>query len=320
MALVLDTDLVPAEHRRDALTAAMRATSGSSRVDLEDDARGVAGRLQLWSFGETAIFQAGTTGVSLVRDAKAVGAGSPDVLALAVQGAGLGRHQTGEDQRVVRPGDLMVVDVTKPFDFSWSGRGASTALHVPLGALGLSQEAVTRAAARLGSSPLYGVVARLITELARDAERISASASAAAAGEAGIRLTRALLDVAAHDGAQSGDTLEETLLTQVRAYVAHNLGDPDLGSDSVAAALAVSRRQLYRACERAGFSLEQYVIERRLLHAKAELAESTSRHLTIATIAQRWGFKDPTHFTRRFRSTFGLLPSEWRRLSDRPPT
>lgn len=44
--------------------------------------------------------------------------------------------------------------------------------------------------------------------------------------------------------------------------------------------------------------------------ARADLAD---RHLPIAAVARRWGFKDPTHFTRRFRAAYGVLPSEWRR-------
>jgi len=314
MALVLDTNLVAAEDRRDALTSAMTATSGSTRVELEEAPGGVSGQLDLWSFGDASMFRARTTGVSLVRDARTVGATSTGVVAIAVQGGGLGRHQVGEHQRVVQPGDLMTVDVTRPFDFSWRGHGSSSALHVPISELGLSETALRRAAGRLASSPLYRIVSRHITDMTREAEALSAS-SAAAVGEAGIQLARALLHGASNDGAQSGETLERTLLAQVRIYVNQHLADPDLCADSVAVALAVSRRQLFRVCAQAGFSLEQYTIQRRLQRAHADLATQSSRHLTIAAVAFRWGFKDPTHFTRRFSSAYGLLPSDWRRQS-----
>ena len=35
----------------------------------------------------------------------------------------------------------------------------------------------------------------------------------------------------------------------------------------------------------------------------------------IAAVAAGWGFKDPTHFARRFRAAYGLRPQEWRRLA-----
>jgi AraC-like DNA-binding protein len=35
---------------------------------------------------------------------------------------------------------------------------------------------------------------------------------------------------------------------------------------------------------------------------------------TIGAIAYRWGFTDATHFSRRFRSEYGMSAREWRRL------
>ena len=77
----------------------------------------------------------------------------------------------------------------------------------------------------------------------------------------------------------------------------------------------MSRRQLFRVCTSAGPSLEQLVIERRLEAAKAELAQVSGRSRTIASVALWWGFKDPTHFSRRFKTAFGMLPRDWRALA-----
>jgi AraC-like DNA-binding protein len=33
-------------------------------------------------------------------------------------------------------------------------------------------------------------------------------------------------------------------------------------------------------------------------------------------IAQRWGFSNPTHFSRRFRATYGISPRDWRQIAD----
>ncbi len=82
-----------------------------------------------------------------------------------------GRHLTRSGQRVVRSGDLMVVDITRPFDFSWSGPGSSTSVQVPTAELGLSMETVQRAADNLQRSPLYGLVSRHLVDMTRDADR-----------------------------------------------------------------------------------------------------------------------------------------------------
>jgi AraC-like DNA-binding protein len=152
-------------------------------------------------------------------------------------------------------------------------------------------------------------------EVTRDAERLSAAPTATALGRASIELIRALL-VGAVDGTNGGrDVLEQTLITQIRVYVHQHLRDPALNADSVAVALAVSRRHLFRVCTNADFSLEQYIIGKRLENIKSDLASPIGRSRTIGAVAYSWGFKDPTHFTRRFRAAYGLLPSDWRRHS-----
>jgi AraC-like DNA-binding protein len=56
------------------------------------------------------------------------------------------------------------------------------------------------------------------------------------------------------------------------------------------------------------------VIGKRLEGAKAELGRRPSGRLrSIASVAYSWGFKDPTHFSRRFKAAYGTLPRDWRR-------
>lgn len=112
--------------------------------------------------------------------------------------------------------------------------------------------------------------------------------------------------------------LEQTLVTQARAYADQHLRDPDLDADAVAAALGISRRHLYRHCAESGLSLEQYIIAGRLDGARDELDSPAGRSRSIAVIASRWGFKDPTHFSRRFKAAYGLLPRDWLRQAQAP--
>ncbi len=314
MAVLLDTATLGAADRVEAFRAAMLEASGSTRIDL-DTAESVRGRMALWSFGRTRVFTAASTGISMSRDAKAARDASTEAVAVAVQGAGTGRHVTTAGQRMVRTGEVMVVDITRPFDFGWAGRGSSTSIQVPITDLDLPVDAVQRAADRLESSPLYGMVSRHLVELTRHADRLSASPMAAALGASTAHLVRALLAGTDDASSRTSGVVEETLISQVRVYVRQHLHDPDLGPGMVAGSLAVSRRQLYRVCQQAGFSLEQYVIEMRLEGAKAELATPAGRARTIAASANRWGFKDPTHFSRRFKTAYGMLPRDWRRLA-----
>lgn len=314
MAVLFDTTPLAGADRLEAFRSALLDASGSTRVELETPDTGVWGQMSLWSFGSSRIFTSASSGQWMMRDAKAARGASPEAVAVAVHGVGQGRHVTRSGQRLVRSGDLMVVDVTRPFDFAWSGPGSSTSIQIPAAELGLPVEVVQRAADNLHRSPLYGLVSRHLVDMTRDASRLSASPTAAALGTSTAQLVRALLAGAVED-LQGQEVLDETLLAQVHAHVRQHLREPDLGPDSIAAALAVSRRQLFRVCTSAGVSLEQLIIERRLEAARVELAQVSGRSRTIASVALWWGFKDPTHFSRRFRAAYGMLPREWRALA-----
>ena len=312
MAVLLDTAGIPVRDRRDAVITTLRDTSGASRVSLEDD-EPVHARLDLWPFGAAAIFRTESTGVSMTRTAKAARSASGEHIAIGVHELGVARHRVGATTRVVPRGEALVVDVSRPFDYEWRGHGAAQSLNIPSDQLALPTDLVRRAGTRLQSSPLYGLVTRHIVDMTRNAEALSASAVAHTLGAASIELARALIATALDDAPGTRDIVEQTLITQVRAYVRQHLRDPELTPDAVAAALAISPRHLYRVCARANLRLEQWIIKTRLEHAKAELARPSAHHRSIVATAQRWGFKDPTHFTRRFHDAYGMLPSEWRR-------
>ncbi|XES00905.1 AraC family transcriptional regulator [Streptomyces sp. S1D4-11] len=44
---------------------------------------------------------------------------------------------------------------------------------------------------------------------------------------------------------------------------------------------------------------------------KRELGRSANRRLSVAAVAQRWGFSSPSHFSRTFRDAYGMSPSAW---------
>ncbi len=102
----------------------------------------------------------------------------------------------------------------------------------------------------------------------------------------------------------------------MRAYVRRHLTEPGLDAERIARAHAVSVRHLYRVCAAAGMSLEQEVIAQRLEGARAELAGPGDR--SVAVVARRWGFPDPSHFAREFRRRVGMTPTEYRRLRAEP--
>ncbi|MCO8277755.1 helix-turn-helix domain-containing protein [Actinoplanes sp. TRM 88003] len=314
MGYVLDTAELPAETRVDAVNTAMLYASAPCHVLHEDPAGAVHARLEVWDFGDANIFTHRSSGIRLLRTAKLARQDAMPVVALAVQQRGEGRIEQGGHQRVVTPGELVVVDLSAPYDYSWSGDGGAGALQIPYDRLGLPLDVVRRAAAELTASPLYRLVTEHIAQLGRDPAGITEDpAAGAAAAAASIDLARALLASADHTRRHARQVFAETLLTRIRTFTRLRLADPELSPTMIAAAHGISVRQLYKLYADAGLSLEQWIINERLDRVRQELTRPDRRHQPIAAVAARWGFRDPTHFTRRFKARYGVTPSQWRR-------
>ena len=312
MAVLLDTAALPRRDRAEAFYAAMMSASVPARVEHEDPNGDVHARMDFWQLGTPDLFRNEGSGMRLVRTPKHVRIGGPERLALAVQVIGSGVFSQGDVDQRVRTGELMLVDLTAPYDFAWSGHGASQAFQIDYADLGLSVESVRAAAQRLPSSPLYDLVLHHLTVLPGILESLHGTPSADLVGTATAQLVRALLTSAAdHDTQPPGMT--DVLFARITWYARRHLADPGLSATRIAAEHNISLRYLYKLFAEHRLSLEQWLINERLKGAARQLAEPASRHRPIASIAAAWGFLDATHFTRRFRQAYGMTPREWRR-------
>jgi AraC-like DNA-binding protein len=234
-------------------------------------------------------------------------------VALAVMVYGKGRFGHASHQHVVGAADLMLVDLTAPYDFGWSVEGASFAVQLPIDTLRLPVDAVRRASGNLRASPLHDMVQRQIVDVTTRAAQLSADISAADVGEATTQLGRALIASAACIDSHAREALAESLLTRILTFVDQHLTEPDLTAARIAVEHNISVRHLYALCAAGGISLEQRIIIRRLHGARTDLASPVGRHRTIAATARAWGFTNPAHFHRRFSQAYQITPGDWRR-------
>ncbi|MEU4236154.1 helix-turn-helix domain-containing protein [Actinoplanes sp. NPDC026619] len=316
MGFVLDTTGLPVQERVEAVHTAMMFASAPCHVIHEDPGGDVHARMEVWDLGNATIFTHRSSGIRLLRTAKLARQDAMPVIALSVQRRAQGRIEQRERQQVVPPGELLAVDLSAPYDYSWSGDGEAGCLQIPFDQLGLPIDLVRRAAPAVSASPLYRMVTDHVAHLARDPAAITGDVSAATVAAASVDLARAMLVSADRSGRHARQVYAETLLPRVRAFTRRHLADPDLGPATIAAAHNVSLRRLYQACSDAGFSLEQWIIQERLQRVRHELTQPQRRHLPIAAVARRWGFRDATHFTRRFKARYGMTPSQWRRSAE----
>jgi AraC-like DNA-binding protein len=122
----------------------------------------------------------------------------------------------------------------------------------------------------------------------------------------------------AEAGAASKPRISSTrsvALLAVRAAIEARLTDPGLNSSIVANAAGVSVRYANALLATDGQSIMSFILARRLDRCLAALEDRKQDHLTISYIALSWGFSDMTHFGRRFKAKYKILPSECRKLS-----
>jgi AraC-like DNA-binding protein len=91
----------------------------------------------------------------------------------------------------------------------------------------------------------------------------------------------------------------------------------DLSAETLAEIAGVSLRTLQRIFrERFDTTPMSWLMEARLLEAARVIRAGDD---PVTKIAYRVGFKDPSHFTRRFKARFGVSPNEYRRGAEGAP-
>lgn len=107
-----------------------------------------------------------------------------------------------------------------------------------------------------------------------------------------------------------------TLLVQVRAFIEEHLTDPALSPRMIADAQYISVRYLHKLFETEPATVVDHIRRLRLDRCRHDLLDPALRSLPVSAIGARWGFPNPSHFSRLFSSAFGLPPVELRRLTD----
>jgi AraC-like DNA-binding protein len=124
-------------------------------------------------------------------------------------------------------------------------------------------------------------------------------------GEEVIHHIQSLLTVL--NGKTSNNYLR-TLFRECQEYIELNLAESDLNTEHLSRHFSVTIRQLSRAFECHGVSINRYIWRRRLQKSREALI--CSPHLSITEIAFKWGFNHSAHFSRVYKECFGETPRQ----------
>jgi AraC-like DNA-binding protein len=107
------------------------------------------------------------------------------------------------------------------------------------------------------------------------------------------------------------------VLLSIRSAIEVRLRDPSLSAQAVADAVGVSVRYANAVLAEHDTSIMRLIQARRLARCRYALEDPNQAHRTVSEIAYGWGFSDMTHFGRRFKKAYGVLPSEYQVIARR---
>jgi len=103
----------------------------------------------------------------------------------------------------------------------------------------------------------------------------------------------------------------DQLFARISNDIEARLNDVNLSPTRIADANGISIRYLYTLFNEQGETVSGWVRRRRLLRCRAEL-DGADTEASITEIAYRWGFNDSAHFSRLFKASFGMSPTQYR--------
>ncbi|MFF4779328.1 helix-turn-helix domain-containing protein [Microtetraspora fusca] len=225
-----------------------------------------------------------------------------------------GRAQVEQDGRTteLRAGDIGFFETIRPFRTTFPEHFRLKIFVVPRGLLARSEADLRQLTAR-AVRPSGGLPALLAPLLERLADTSDGYATPMAE-----RLAATVIDlVAATAAAQLGEDPAElpgadrVLLLRIKTFVRWHLSDPGLTPQVIADAHGISVRYLHRLFEAGDTTLCRWIRELRLQECRRELAARAPGSVGLGQVARRWGFTSPARFSKAFRSSFGLSPTDW---------
>lgn len=208
--------------------------------------------------------------------------------------------------RTLRPGQVLVCDADKPFIGGFSAGYRELLLKVSRHAFH-QNTGLTHMEAPLFKpfSLRYGAVAASLAERVRDALRPSGVQSP----------EEEILRLVGQMWRPDADAHSLTYLGSARSFIDSRLSDDTLCAANIAAAVGISPRHLSRIFSRAGSTVPQYVLGRRLDEARNMLGQTAYASMTIGEISTRCGFRSNAYFSTAFTARFGQRPSDVRRMA-----
>jgi AraC-like DNA-binding protein len=209
----------------------------------------------------------------------------------------------------LQAGDLVLQDQARPFDLKFGQLSHAEVITIPRPLLETRSPQVEKIAGQKISgqsrmAPMAGSIVQQVfgLKMATDAaldRRLGASV---------LDIVATALD-ADLDGSCATDRAQRRL-NEVKDYMLAHVHDSDLDIEAIAQDRSMGIRTLYRLFALEATTPIQWLWDQRLKTAYRLLTDGSFAQVTDVSL--RCGFKDVSHFSKAFRSQFGVSPSSLR--------
>ncbi|MEV6617958.1 helix-turn-helix domain-containing protein [Streptomyces sp. NPDC051051] len=211
------------------------------------------------------------------------------------------------------PGDICFYDARRPPALDFPERFRATVFLVPADLLGLTPAdagRITRTPVAR-TSRLGALLSPLLSDLARTAVKARPPVGEMLAGNA-VNLLATLAAEQLGTVTPGTGSQAPPMTARIMEYVELHLTEPELSPETLARAHHISVRYLHKLFQDEGTTVGRWILRRRLEECRRDLTRHGRGSRTIAAVAGRWGFTSATHFSRVFRTAYGMSPREWR--------
>ena len=221
---------------------------------------------------------------------------------------------THNDQVVqLAVGDVAFIDAARPMTYVASNGGAAwntLTLSLPRQSLvsHLGFEPQGGLCRRCGTSP-----GRLLFNLIRDADQTEGSVLSPADSYMQLAVYDLIGALFAPSDPWLGSRHSDALFRRIHGIIRDGFADPDFGPNEVAAEMGISLRYLQKLFTERGSTCSELIFKLRLDHAVRLVHRRSSLGTSqpLSEIAYACGFRDYTHFARKFRHRFGYAPGAY---------
>jgi len=215
---------------------------------------------------------------------------------------------------VLGTGDITLIDPALPYEGRFSEASDVLVLKVPRqlmeARLGKMREMTARAIQP--SSAETSLLSASLGMLPYHTDGLSSAAEALLEAHLLDLITLSVGRTMGQDRSRASPS-RSLVRVELRAVIEARLSDRTLDAGSVASAAGVSVRYANAVLADENTSIVQLIQTRRLARCRRALEDPLQGGRTVSEIAYGWGFSDMTHFGRRFKAAYGVLPSAHRR-------